>query len=47
MTDVRHLIDVRITLKSTSNLLRLLSPLGERLGEEVMQKVIFVSHPLT
>jgi len=28
-------------------LLMLLSPLGERLGEGVMQEMIFVLHPLT
>jgi hypothetical protein len=28
-------------------MLRLLSPLGERLGEEVMQETAFVGHPLT
>jgi hypothetical protein len=27
--------------------LRLLSPLGERLGEGVMQETAFVGHPLT
>jgi hypothetical protein len=27
--------------------LKLLSPLGERLGEGVMQEAIFVLHPLT
>jgi hypothetical protein len=44
---VRHLIDVRAFHESTFLPFFLLSPLGERLGEGVIQKVVFVLHPLT